>query len=45
MASGDPGLDGLLAASHVEQEQDLDPEPAAVPPLLVVGKVVQDQAL
>ena len=45
MVTGDPGLLGLPAASHAEQEQDLDQEPAAVLRLLVVEKVVQDQAL
>ena len=45
MAIGDPGLPGLLAASHVAQEQELDQDPAAVLRLLVVEKVVQDQAL
>ena len=45
MVTGDPGLAGLPAASHAEQEQDLDQEPAAVLRLLVVEKVVQDQAL
>ena len=44
MASGDPGLPGLLAASHAAQEQDLDQEAAAVLHLLVVEKVAQDQA-
>ena len=44
MASGDPGLPGLLAASHVEQEQDPDPEAAAVLHLLVVEKLAQDLA-
>ena len=44
MASGDPGLPGLLAASHVAQEQDLDTEDVTGLPLLVVAEVVQDQA-
>ena len=44
MVTGDPGLAGLLAASHVEQEQDLDQEAAAVLPLLVVEKLAKDQA-
>ena len=44
MPIGDPGLAGLPVASHVEQEQDPDPEAATIPPLLVVAEVVQDQA-
>ena len=44
MASGDPGLPGLPAASHVAQEQDLAQEVAAVLDLTVVEKVAQDQA-
>ena len=43
MATGAPGLAGPPAANHVEQEQDHDQEAAAVLPLLVVEKVVQDQ--
>ena len=44
MASGDPGLPGLPAVSHVEQEQDLAQEAAAVLDLHVVEQVAQDQA-
>ena len=44
MASGDPGLAGLLVASHAAQEQDLDTEDVTGLPLLVVAEVVQDQA-
>ena len=44
MASGDLGLPGLPVASHVEQEQDIDQEAAAVLGLTVVGKAAQDQA-
>ena len=43
MATGAPGLAGPPAASLVEQELDHDQEAAAVLPLLVVEKVVQDQ--
>ena len=42
MASGDLGLPGLPAVSHVEQEQDLDQEAAAVPDLTVVEEVALD---
>ena len=45
MATGAPGLAGPPAASHVEREQGHDQEAVAVLPLLVVEKVVQDQAL
>ena len=44
MESGDPGLPGLPAARHVEQEQDLDLEAAAVLNLLVVENIARDQA-
>ena len=44
MASGDYGLPGLPAASHVAQEQDLDLEAAVVLDLHVVEEVAQDQA-
>ena len=44
MESGDPGLPGLPAVSHVAQEQDLDQEAAAVLDLHVVEEVAQDQA-
>ena len=44
MESGDPGLPGLPAASHVAQEQDLDLEAAVVLDLHVVEEVAQDQA-
>ena len=44
MATGDPGLPGLLAASHVAQEQDIDQEAVAGLRLLVVAEVVPDQA-
>ena len=44
MVTGDPGLAGLLAASHAAQERDPDQEPAAVLLLLVVEKLAQDQA-
>ncbi len=44
MATGASGLDGPPAASCVEREQDHDQEAVAVLLLLVVDKVVQDQA-
>ena len=44
MASGDPGLPGLLAASHAAQEQGQDQEVVTGLHLLVVAEVVQDQA-
>ena len=45
MASGDPGLVGLPAASHVAPEQDLAQEAAAILTLLVLEKIALDQAL
>ena len=45
MAFGGPGPAGLPAVSHVEQEQDLAQEAAAVLDLLVVEEVALDQAL
>ena len=44
MAIGGTGVDGLPAASHVEQEQDPDLGAVAVLPLLVVEQLVLDQA-
>jgi len=44
MAIGDPGLPGLPAASHVEQEQDQDQEAAAILDLHVAEEAAQDQA-
>ena len=44
MESGDLGLPGLPAASHVEQEQDFALEAAVVLNLLVVEDIARDQA-
>ena len=44
MVIGDPGRAGHPAASHVAQEQDLDPEAVIIPNLLVMEKVAQDLA-
>jgi len=44
MVIGDLGLPGLPVASHVEQEQDLGQEAAAVLDLHVAEEAAQDQA-
>ena len=45
MEGGDPGPAGLAAPSLVEQDPDLDLEGVMIRLQLMVGEIVQDQAL
>ena len=45
MVVGDPGLAGLHAQSHAVQGPDLDQEVVIILLLLMVGEIVQGQAL